>query len=884
MEWTMFRYFKNKIFRQHFLIIFIIIFVTFAAIALVLLMFTWHSLEEQQLQMADSYRQSAAVDIHNWIQGKELNLKYQALFLEKLGQDKLASAGIRDLLIHQWDIDPSMDDIFIMDSRGTIINSKNNDTNNFKGSELPFFKDSIRGQSIITGLFSKQDTQFLMISEPIYYQNRPSYLLVGVINLESLALIIEKLDFGTLGHAYLINRDGKLLTRVAVFDYYRFRIHKKENFTLANSFAVQQILRKKNGKAIYRDFSGRKVLGSFEWMESLQAGLIVELSDYKVMQPLYLLLRVIAFLAIAVGLLGLFMAYIVSRKTTSHLHELVNAASNIANQDYRQPLTLVTNTELDILIDQFNQMQTAIRTRERNLQEKNLELKAERSQALEATKMKSQFLANMSHELRTPLNSIIGFTGRVIKKCGNILPPVQLENLEIVKSEAQNLMELINDLLDLSKIEAGRMEVNVEEFDLAEIIREAEHIIQPLQESKQIGYVRNLFQNTRIPITSDRVKVKQILINLLSNAFKYSEKGTVTLSVEKINDGYRIAIQDEGIGIAADNIRSIFDEFRQIDGSYTRKVGGTGLGLSITKNFVQMLQGRIQVASVLGVGSTFTVELPMGVPGSAATVEQPVSFGIQPFNPFTIKVVCIDDDPNVCMLYKQYLEEVGFEVITFNNGENVVERIAAAKADIVLLDIMIPHKDGWEILAELKNNNKTRIIPVIMISVLSEKNLAYDMQADEYLIKPVTQTELTSTIDRVISSNKYPEVLVADDDENYLKLISQILVDESISFRLARDGEQTLQMIAERKPDLLLLDIMMPNKDGLAVLDEVQKNYGAQIAIVLVTSKVLTQNEIRGLKNKVSQFIEKSGSHVEKIMNVISRIIKEKEKASKGFD
>lgn len=239
------------------------------------------------------------------------------------------------------------------------------------------------------------------------------------------------------------------------------------------------------------------------------------------------------------------------------------------------------------------------------------EAERQREEAMEANKHKSQFLAMMSHELRTPLNSVIGFTNRVIKKCADVLPQTQLENLGIVKDEAQHLLELINSLLDYSKIEAGKMEVYAEEFDLKEIINEVSTMTNNIAESKHLRYIQQLPATGDIMIYSDKLKVKQILINLISNAFKYSEKGTVILSVTIVNKFYRLEVEDEGIGISPEHLERIFDEFRQVDGTFTRKVGGTGLGLSITKRFVEMLGGSIEVQSKFGIGSKFTVYLPI---------------------------------------------------------------------------------------------------------------------------------------------------------------------------------------------------------------------------------------------------------------------------------
>ncbi|MDO0821933.1 ATP-binding protein [Desulfosporosinus nitroreducens] len=301
-----------------------------------------------------------------------------------------------------------------------------------------------------------------------------------------------------------------------------------------------------------------------------------------------------------------------SLSITNPIKMLIAATENITKHNYQTPIQLTTDKDLDVLIKNFNLMLIAIQTREDELCVKNEAIQVQMNEANEANRLKGQFLANVSHELRTPLNSIIGFTTRVIKKSGDILPATQLENLKIVKEEAYHLLDLISNLLDYSKMEAGKMNIQIETFNLNDAIVEVNDMTKTLVESKNLEYQCEILsiENNMI-IKSDRLKIKQILINLISNAIKYSEKGTIKIQVDRILNDYCIKVKDQGIGIAAENLQNIFDEFRQVDGSYTRKAGGTGLGLSITKNLVELLGGRIEVTSSLGMGSCFTVYLPI---------------------------------------------------------------------------------------------------------------------------------------------------------------------------------------------------------------------------------------------------------------------------------
>ncbi|MDQ7096861.1 CHASE3 domain-containing protein [Desulfosporosinus sp. PR] len=579
------------------------------------------------------------------------------------------------------------------------------------------------------------------------------------------------------------------------------------------------------------------------------------------------------------GLLGVMLAILISVLTSisvsKPLKRLIVATEHIKTQDYQEPIQPNANKEFNVLIQNFNSMQAAIRIREEELKRKNEVLRIKIEEANEANRLKSQFLANMSHELRTPLNSIIGFTARVLKKCGETLPSLQKENLEIVKEEAEHLLELINNLLDYSKIEAGKMEIHLEAFDLVDVLEEVYTMTQTLSEGKAIRYEQEILEPRPIVMTSDRLKVKQVLINLLSNAFKYSEKGTVTLKVEQINNDYSIRVQDEGIGISPDNIVNIFDEFRQVDGSYTRKVGGTGLGLSITKKFVEMLGGSIQVSSELGQGSCFSVCLPTDLTKKKLGYDETEASNANEKR--RIKIVSIDDDFNVQRLYKQYLDDQEFELITLYGHEDIVGKIIEARPDLIILDIMLPVKDGWDILAELKSNAKTKIIPVVMVSVLSEKNLAFKMKVDEYLIKPVTQEEFLGAIMRTVSSKEGIDVLVADDDEHFLSLISQFLDEESLPYRLAGDGEEAIRQMLIKKPSILILDIMMPKKDGISVLEEMRRREElSDIPVVVVSSKNLNVKEKKKILSKTNGFIQKSGVTVESLMEILVKTIKEK--------
>lgn len=741
--------FKSKIFTRQVLTYLLIACITFLAISYVLLDKTRKSLERQQLVMIENYRKDSANLLLGWLNGEKNDIKKQALYLSNLTDEEIKSEKLTEIIKKQVSFNNDFNDILILDVNGNVINSVNGALKmNLSGSNY-FIKD-IREEETVTGIYETADngTSLMAIGEPILIDKKSMYVLVGQVPLESVDNVVRSLEFGGWGHAYLVDQNGmikrestsdekyKRNSGIAVKDEYR--VHLK---------AIEDLKNKKISSGMYKDNDGDSVFCTYQWIDELKAGLVIEIKGSYLLDPIDNLIMVIIALTVIIILSGIALALGVNINIVKPINELIESTENIIEGDYKSSIKIKTKSELDELVVSFNKMQRAIEVREIELEKKNENLKEQTLEAVEASRLKSEFLANMSHELRTPLNSIIGFSTRVIKKSGDILPMQQLENLNIVKEQAYHLLYLINDLLNFSKIEAGKMEVYNEEFKLKEVIEETSNMINGLIEGKPIEYKVELCSNDSIKMYSDRLKVKQVLINLLSNSIKYSEAGVIELRVQSIDGFCKISITDQGIGIAEENLHKIFEEFRQIDGSYTRKVGGTGLGLSITKRFVEMLGGNIEVESKLGEGSCFTITLPMNN-------LWPKSIEKRIKNIKNEKIICIDDDLNILRLYKEYLNDSNFNVLCLNGTEDVMQIITETNPDLVILDVILPHKDGWEILSEIKTNDSTKDIPVIMVSVLNEKNLAYKMYADEYLVKPTTQEELIEAINCVLANSK----------------------------------------------------------------------------------------------------------------------------------
>ena len=380
-----------------------------------------------------------------------------------------------------------------------------------------------------------------------------------------------------------------------------------------------------------------------------------------------------------------------------------------------------------------------VRTRE--LQETNRRLEA-------ASRHKSEFLANMSHELRTPLNAIIGFTRLVMRRSKDVLPVKQYENLEKINQSAEHLLVLINDVLDLSKIEAGRMDVRPVSFDLGSLIDLCLRTVEPMLRSEQIQLVRQV--DPRLPqLVTDQDKLKQILINLVSNAIKFTEAGAITVRAHADGDLVVIDVSDPGIGIPEEALELIFEEFRQVDSSSTRKHGGTGLGLPISRHFARLLGGDVTVRSQLGRGSTFTVTIPIQHGMVSGPEEGAAEVRALEHAQAGRVMLAIDDDPDTIYLLRENLSDAGYRVVGALSGEEGLEKARKLRPFAITLDLLMARRNGWDVLRELKQDPVTMGIPVIVLSVVDSKDSAYRLGAFDYVVKPFDREAIIRALERI---------------------------------------------------------------------------------------------------------------------------------------
>jgi PAS domain S-box-containing protein len=498
------------------------------------------------------------------------------------------------------------------------------------------------------------------------------------------------------------------------------------------------------------------------------------------------------------------------------------------------------------------------------------ELKEAQRAAEQANAAKSTFLATMSHELRTPLNAIIGFTRIVRRKAVGAMPARQIENLDKVLHSAEHLLGLINTVLDIAKIEAGRMDVQPASFSPAALVDACLTTAQPLVRPG-VALDKEVAAGLP-PIFSDQDKVKQILLNLLSNAAKFTHQGTIRLRVRRecrasggraggaVQEWTVFEVADSGIGISAEALGRIFEEFRQADTSTTRRYGGTGLGLSISRHLARLLGGDLTASSALDAGSTFTLALPARYgerPGPVEPALQPPES--QPERPI---VLAIDDDPDAIELLQEDLADAGYRVVGARDGDEGLRLAKALRPYAITLDIMMPSKDGWQVLHELKSDPITRGIPTILLTIVDKKALGYQLGAADYLVKPLDRAALLAALERVsrASAGAPRRLLVVDDDADLIDMVRQLLAESAYEIEAAGDGVAALEAIARRRPDVVLLDLMMPRLDGFGLIERLRERpEHAAIPIVVLTARELSGTEGARLRASVSRIIQKQG-------------------------
>jgi signal transduction histidine kinase/CheY-like chemotaxis protein/HAMP domain-containing protein len=508
-----------------------------------------------------------------------------------------------------------------------------------------------------------------------------------------------------------------------------------------------------------------------------------------------------------------------------------------------------------------------LKERELQLGELVDRLAVARDEATQATLAKSRFLANMSHELRTPLNAVIGITEMLIEDAEDSGGADTLEPLRRISRAGKHLLELISDVLDLSKIEAGKLEFHYEDIDLRRLVDDLVGAAQPL--AARNGNRLDVHCRAAIgTIRSDATRLRQIVLNLLGNACKFTEKGTVSLAFERSRaDGAEwldLRVADTGIGMTQEQLATLFQEFTQADSSTTRKYGGTGLGLAITDRLCRMMGGSITVSSEPGRGTTFAVRLPAegAVPPAeddAVVATDTDEQAASRVKPRTNRVLVIDDDATVRDLMRRALSREGFDVVTAADGEEGLELARELRPSVITLDILMNEMDGWSVLQAIRADPALADIPVVMVTILDEKQRGFALGASAYLTKPVDRARLAAALEPFKAKGANRRALVVEDDDVACEMVRRLLIGEGWIVRTARNGRHALARLAEETPHLILLDLLMPEMDGFEFLAKLREcGEWACIPVIIVTAADLTGEQRRCLQSGVEHILQKT--------------------------
>jgi len=644
---------------------------------------------------------------------------------------------------------------------------------------------------------------------------------------------------------------------------------------------------------------GRLVLFLPVELDGKRIGTIYLQSD---LQGLHARLRLyvgIVILVLAIGLVvTLLLSTVFQRAISGPILELARTARRISqDRDYALRVTKTSEDEVGQLTESLNTMLTGIEARDSALRQANAALQAEigerrkaetelrqlnetleqrvseRTAAAEqASRAKSEFLANMSHELRTPLNSVIGFANLLLKNKGGNLRREDLTFAERIQANGRHLLGLINQILDLSKVEAGRVDLQIAPVDLGVMI---ESLVAEFAGQLHGRDVRLLAQVPQpVPaVEADPEKLRQVLINLIGNAVKFTEHGTVTVRVctdPTARQATRIDVIDTGIGIAGDKQALIFEAFRQADSTTARRFGGTGLGLTISQALCRLMGYRLEVHSEEGRGSTFSVVLVQAGPADGELAPAALSVGSTQVDPSHRLVLVIDDEEDARLLMSRMVADFGYRVIPAGSGQEGLRLARDLRPDAITLDLVMPGMDGWTVLRRLKEDPDLAHIPTIVVSIVAGENRGAVLGAIDVLQKPVARDELN----RVLQTCSRPRILIVDDNEDDRQILAAILDNEPVEVKQATDGREALEALMQFTPDVILLDLFMPNMDGMQFLDELRRRPGAEaIPVVIVTAMAPDEDVRRALTHWTRAVLNKQDNLPVRLRQVLDGLL-----------
>ena len=548
------------------------------------------------------------------------------------------------------------------------------------------------------------------------------------------------------------------------------------------------------------------------------------------------------------------------------------------------------------LQDQIHLATGELRNTLQELEQKNAELEIEREKAYEANQSKSQFLANMSHELRTPLNAIIGYSEMLEEELSEVNDTKYVDDILKINSAGKHLLSLINDILDLSKVEAGKMNVFLETTEIVAICEYTVATIRPLAERNNNRLVLDCPTDIG-EMYSDVTKIRQVLFNLLSNACKFTQHGEVTLAVRREEgpegDWITFSVSDTGIGMSEDQMQNLFEAFSQADATISRDYGGTGLGLAICKRFTELMGGHLTAKSKPGKGSIFRLQLPAEAKNHAST-NLPIVSSVSTLEKYAMdavsarqggerdhdrrerlsRVLVIDDDETVHDMLYRLLSREGFLVEIADNGESGVNKALELKPDVIVLDVLMPGMDGWDVLTRLKGNPETASIPVVMLTMGDDRSKGYTLGVTDYIYKPVDREKLVAAITRCVRYGDTAPILIVDDDASQRDLLKRTLEKDGWETIRAHNGRAALEAVRARTPSIIILDLMMPEMDGFEFLHTLRKNPETrEIPVIVLTAMDLSNADQMMLASNAIEVLKKGASSRDEVLKIVKDLV-----------
>lgn len=864
---------------------------------------------------------NGSIEMHQNMSDEEM-AQYTELLDKKLSTGKMSDPIVREITesnlakrlasIRQPDPKKYIS-VCVWDKNGYVVACVK--PKSFSASKSDWFKKTLHskeGTAYISDIHKNSAGKYIIeVSVPIYDKTvkgvikaayDPSYFFKSVVGS----------TFGDTGHFNLLDSDGNLLLD-AIYKPYQLKFpvslmskitNSKEGYIVGTDEHDKQAI---IGVSLLGNIPGvhQDSFGGKRWYISVR-----QLAA-EVVSPTFFIVTSAIIPGIFTVIILLLIAATAISRLINPLERLKKGAQMIGRGNFDYRLNLSTGDEIEELGTAFNLMAQNLKSSEDKLQAQTDKLRAINEQLETANKLKSEFLASMSHELRTPLNSIIGFSEVLIDKIFGDLSEKQNKYVSNIRTSGKHLLALINDILDLSKVEAGKMDLNIDKFSVANALTDVETIIWPLASKKQLKL--SIQKNFDLPeIAADLGKFKQVMYNLLSNAVKFTpENGSITVKTS-IKDGFiETSVEDTGIGIKEEDIGLIFEEFRQADVSLSRQFEGTGLGLALTRKLVELHGGRIWAKSQIGKGSTFTFILPLEgsieetsqleqkfpsptmtlqrtavdindntvLPVSSHSQVETVSFVQQTETKkvTTPVILVVEDDLKSSELMQIYLTQAGYEVDYAYDGLQAVEKAEQIKPMIILLDIMLPKLDGWAVLQELRSREATADIPVIIVSMVDNSELGFALGAIDYLMKPIDKENLLAHLKKhsfVAKAKDSPfTILVVDDDPNSVELVTAILEPEGFGILKAFGGEEAINVAKNALPDLMVLDLMMPSVNGFDVINTLKKDIRAKnIPIIVFTAKELSIDDVKQLNTHILKTIKKGELSKEDLLEEIYKI------------